>query len=272
MRICLVLISLLAALVSNPPRAQAEGGSSNDWGSWKDARALFDAGRYEDALQAFLRQQAPESSSYYYNVGTTYYRLGRPGAALAYFEKANRLSPHDAEIRHNMALARKSVEEVTGPDLIDPASNNLEKLSDRIDLDEVRGTVGLLGLILFLFWTRTYLKTRNLKETFLKPGSIFVFIAFTITGALYLAQQVSELRPPAVMIQKQIIRSGPGEHFVQLGVAEAGTKVRVLGPEIAGSDTQNNSGAASQPGELWRQIRFSREGIGWIPTSSLLLL
>ncbi|OFZ02092.1 MAG: hypothetical protein A2070_09915 [Bdellovibrionales bacterium GWC1_52_8] len=263
---------LLVCLSGFGARAELSA-ATDDWSYWKEARAFYDAGRYDDALQALLTQPTPQNSSYFYNIGTIYYRLGRAGTALAYFEKANRLAPHDAEIRHNLALARKLVEASAGADRLDPASNGLEKLSDRIDLDEVRGTVGLLGLILFLFWIRTYVKTRSLSQTFLKPGSILVFLAFAITGALYLAQQVSELRPPAVLIERQAIRSGPGDRFVELGQAEAGTKVRLLGPAIAASDTQNNSAeSAARPGELWRQIRFSREGIGWIPSSSLLLL
>ncbi|OFZ53081.1 MAG: hypothetical protein A2428_02550 [Bdellovibrionales bacterium RIFOXYC1_FULL_54_43] len=277
--------------------AMAESGQKMDWGNWAEARALYDSGKPEEALRAFLNHPDPENASYYYNLGTLSFRLGRIGAALAYFEKANRLRPHDPSIQHNLQLARSTLGKAIGDEKLDRASNSLESLADRVPLDEVRGTFGLLCFILALIWLRSYLKIRELRKTLLQPAALFGLLGVAITGSLYGAQRLAEIHPPSVCLEGESIRSGPGSHFIELAQVEPGMKLRLLGPSseaAGGSDAagvapaatlaQASPTAVASPGAsaespkpvsqpvLWVQVRYSPDGIGWIRASSLLLL
>jgi len=47
-----------------------------------------------------------EGSSLYYNLGNSYYRIGKTGYAILYYEKALKFVPSDEDIKHNLALAK----------------------------------------------------------------------------------------------------------------------------------------------------------------------
>jgi tetratricopeptide (TPR) repeat protein len=51
-----------------------------------------------------LTNKGYEGPSLYYNLGNSYYRLGKTGYAILYYEKALKFSPADEDIKHNLAL------------------------------------------------------------------------------------------------------------------------------------------------------------------------
>jgi tetratricopeptide (TPR) repeat protein len=228
-----------------------DNGSSD----WQEAKSLYEAGKFDEALQAF-QTHPNDTAQYFHNLGTVYYRVGQPGRALAYLEKANSLKPHDPETQHNLHLAQAAVGQLIGEARLDAASTGLESLADRVSLQEVRGALGLLGLLVAVLWLRAYWKTRNLKRTFLQPAGFIGLLGFGLTAGLYFTERLAQSHPPAFAVERQVIRSGPGDQFAQLGQVEPGMKIRLLGPVD----------------QDWRQVRYSTDGIGWIKASSLLLL
>lgn len=253
-------------IVAGMTAGLARGASSEPslaWGKWEDSRSLYDAGRLDEALSALLSNPTPDAH-YFYNLGNVYYRLGQPGVAVAYFEKANRLKAHDSDILHNLAVARSTLQQQIGIQRLDAASTWIESLVDRVPLDEIRSTIGLLAFIVSLVWIRGYRKHRNLGKTLLRPAGLLGLLGLAITVSLYLAQRLAASSPPAVCTQAHSIRSGPGDQYLDLGKLEAGMKIRLLNQ----SATSEGAGAS----ELWQQIRFTHSEIGWIRASSLLLL
>jgi uncharacterized protein YgiM (DUF1202 family) len=81
-----------------------------------------------------------------------------------------------------------------------------------------------------------------------------------MTAGVYFTQRITNTNPPAICLENQSIRSGPGEQFMELTKMEPGEKIRLLGPS-----EQTNT-------EVWRQIRYMGDKIGWIRASSLLPL
>jgi hypothetical protein len=242
-------------------------------------KSAFDAGNFDEALRQLMANPS-DDAPYYYNLGTTYLKLGKPGLALAYLEKANHLQPHDIGIQQNLQLSRTSLGQAIGTEKMDPASTWSENLADNLRIDEIRGAFGLVGFVVTLFWIRSYLKTRNLRNTLLKPAGLLGMIGLGIILCLYTVEQVGGLSPAAICLNKEPIRSGPGEKYVNVSVCDAGVKIRVLGPtqEVAAPvpsplpSSAPSPASAEKPSVLWRQVRYSQEGIGWIPASSLLLL
>ena len=228
---------------------------------WQEAQSFYDQGKYEDALKT-LKENPSETGSYYYNLGSVFLKLSRPGPAVAYLERANRVQPHDSSIQQNLKIAKSALAQLIGNDHLDPASSGLESFVDRVSLDEVRGGLGLLGFILILFWFRAYVKLRSLRKTILQPAGFLTLISLGLMISLYAAERIAENHPAAICVEREVIRSGPGDRYLELAQAEPGVKVRLLGP----NETADNSH------EIWEQVRYSSSGIGWIKSDGLLVL
>jgi tetratricopeptide (TPR) repeat protein len=248
------LFVLLALLTSFTPSLT----HAADWGKWESARTLYDAGKYDDALKE-LQATPSEEGAYFHNVGTVLARLGQSGKALAYLEKANRLEPHDASIQKNLRLTRAAVAQTLGEDKLDPASTWMEILASRVPLEELRGTLGLMTLILILLWLRTYLRTRSLAGTFARPAGVLGALGLAITASLYVAARASENHPAAILVETQPVRSGPGKSYLELGKVSPGAQVRLLEMSVTSP-------------EAWHQVRFDADAIGWLPESAFLIL
>jgi Flp pilus assembly protein TadD len=255
-------------ILSSGSRSYGSSSNLEHWSDWENAKNSYDAQKFQEALHE-LQKHPKNDANYFYDVGTIYYRIGKLGEAVAYLEKANRLRPHDPDIQHNITIVRSALGRSIGPEKVDPASSWTEQLADRISLDEVRATLGLVGILLVLVWIRVYLKSHCVRRLFLEPSSLIALLAFTITAGIYGIQRGSEANPPAIVLQKQVIRSGPGDHYLELSQVEEGSKVRLLGPSAKNTFRPHKS---DEPEETWRQIRFSSDGIGWIRSSSLLTL
>lgn len=97
-------LALLALVHAAPARAQTQETSRAAVSySRSFARGVesFDAGRYEEALEAFLNAVAanPRDADALFDVGVTYERLGRPLEASAAFKSALELRPTSAKAR-----------------------------------------------------------------------------------------------------------------------------------------------------------------------------
>ena len=239
--------------------------ADSTWGEWNEAKIRYDQHEYSEALQALLNHPK-DNSAYHYNLGNIYFRLGKGGAALAHLEKANRMHPHEPDIQYNLTLVRSSLSKLNSSQTLDSASNWVEQMADRLSLDEIRTALGLLGWGVALLWVRAYLKTRTVRRAFLRPSGLFPFLGFLIFAGVYGIQRWGNSCPPAISLQQQSIRSGPGEDYLELATAYEGSKVRILG-----TSSEESASSASTP-QIWRQVRYSQDGVGWIKDDYLLML
>ncbi len=98
-----LMIGLMAASQVMSSTVQA------DQRAMSAANQLVTAGHYEQASVIYqqLLDQGVEDATVYYNLGNVAMLQKDPGRALALYEQAAELSPRDADIRHNLALARE---------------------------------------------------------------------------------------------------------------------------------------------------------------------
>ncbi len=73
----------------------------------KRANELYQQKRYDKAVETYqdIINMGYEGTSLYYNLGNSFYREGKLGYAILYYEKALRLSPGDADVQHNLLIA-----------------------------------------------------------------------------------------------------------------------------------------------------------------------
>lgn len=74
------------------------------------ADSAYSAGKYDEAAALYLKIAADNGTSapLLYNLGNTYYRMGKPGMAILYYERALRIDPtmNDAHTNLNFVNSR----------------------------------------------------------------------------------------------------------------------------------------------------------------------
>ena len=81
----------------------------------KQGNQFYQDKQYEKAIDDYQKiiNLGFESTSLYYNLGNAYYRDGKIGLSILYYEKALRLSPGDDDIIHNLTIANtKTVDKI----------------------------------------------------------------------------------------------------------------------------------------------------------------
>lgn len=243
--------------------------------SWEQFRQAYDAGRYGAALE-YLTTDPDFSASYYYNLANVHFRLGHTGRAVAYFLKADRIDPFDTDVRANLAVARKRLARTSGTADLDPASSALERLGDRVPDSLGLALASLLLVVAAWIWILRYRRLRSspssIRDSFCREGG-WAGIALTALAAIALtADQVSDWAPAAAVLEAHAVRSGPGEHFLDLGRVTPGLKVRATSKAARRSISSKSSQGGGNVSKTWRQIRFGKEAVGWVPESILLFL
>ena len=78
---------------------------------FQDGNEYYRQKQYDKAIETYSQiiHAGFESAPLYYNLGNAYYRSGKIGYAILYYEKALRLSPGDEDILHNLTLANLKI-------------------------------------------------------------------------------------------------------------------------------------------------------------------
>ncbi|HYD48238.1 MAG TPA: BatD family protein, partial [Terriglobales bacterium] len=99
------LFALLLVVLAMPAMA-AEGPQS----SFFAGNSAYAAGRYEEARQAYeaVLRSGWESAAVRFNLGNSYFKLGRKGLAIVHYERAAQLAPRDPDIEANLSFARSA--------------------------------------------------------------------------------------------------------------------------------------------------------------------
>jgi tetratricopeptide (TPR) repeat protein len=122
-----LLVTLLCSMSSSTGQAAAEDKKEiEDRKSRGRAHAVFfagntyyDEGNFQAACKSYeeLVEQGLESGNLYFNLGNTYYKLGKKGLAVLYYEKARKIMPQDADLKANLSFVTESIEEGEIPGL-----------------------------------------------------------------------------------------------------------------------------------------------------------
>jgi tetratricopeptide (TPR) repeat protein len=270
--------------VLSPGVTQATESLSRIDADWQNLHSNYDAGQFDEALQLLQKTNSvPGDPAYYYNFGTIHYRAGHLGTAVAYLEKAYSLAGGDPDTRHNLEIAKKALGQVIGQDRLDPGAGFADWLKEALELPEYHTLLGVLILVCLLISART--AVHGSRGVLTSPSSGLSF-AIGLSGLLSLllinhAPGLIGARPAAIALERLVIRSGPGDQYLQLTLIEPGTKLRLTGtslqshpvPSPAVSLTPGSVTTSDKPpAELWHQVKFSGETVGWIKSSGVLAL
>ena len=81
----------------------------------KQGNQSYQDKKYDQAVDDYQKviDMGFTGRSLYYNLGNSYYRVGKLGLAILFYEKALRISPGDDDVIHNLAIANaKTVDKI----------------------------------------------------------------------------------------------------------------------------------------------------------------
>ncbi len=222
----------------------------------KRANEFYVNGQFEEAIKTYnsLIDQNYEGTSLFYNLGNAYYRIGKIGFAILYYEKALKLSPDDEDVLHNLKIAQMNVK-----DKIEslPPFFLFRIWESILETFSVNGWTILSYVLftLFLFALGYYFFAKNIaQQRTAFYSSIFVFIVFLISVSLLIVKlnQESKLKYGVVLNPSLTARSSPDPQGRDAFVIHEGLKVKV----------EDNV-------DQWIKIRLEDGKVGWVEKESI---
>ncbi len=88
-------------------------GSAAPAGSFEEGIEHYKNGKYDEALLVFsdLEKNNQITSGLLYNIGNCYFRKGKLGYAILYYERAKTIAPNDEDIKQNLVFANSLIKE-----------------------------------------------------------------------------------------------------------------------------------------------------------------
>lgn len=206
----------------------------------------YKQGEFEKAINSYLTilDAGIENAELYYNLGNAYFKLGRLGQSILYYEKAQKLAPRDEDIQHNLRFAQNQI--VDKIELPDEGAiiNAYKNFIDSFTINEF--TTALL--IIFYAELMVIILTIFSKNDLLKKVSIyfgiFLLIAILLFGAKFNQHQ---RKGGVVLTEKLNVMTEPGTASQIAFTVHEGTKIQIL----------------EKRGE-WYRINFDDRLFGWI--------
>jgi tetratricopeptide (TPR) repeat protein len=228
-----------------------------------DFRERYKEGKFAEALTEL--EQSPEAAqknfSYYLNRGLIHHALNQEPLAYAYLTKAKALNSSGArEVDEPLAEATAGLVKWLGVSRLDATSYGFEIVGDYLPLDLLFfffGVVSILAWVGFFFFSKR-------RPFFLKSG--LSLLALALWFGLW--SMWNEKHPLVIVTESRLVKSGPGETYLDRGAVEPGMKLRIVGQmfetEVPGSGA---------PPARWWKVRFNdHHDLAYLPERSGLLL
>jgi len=216
-------------------------------------------GKFDEAAELYqtLVDSGYHNAELYYNLGNSYFKLGKPAYAILNYERAHRLKPNDEDIEFNLEYARSFT-----VDRIEPLPVFFLVKWYR----SVRGILSTNGWAwISLFWFAVALTLGLVFWFSFRPWTkrlSFTFgimsILFAVFSVIFSVQEKERvmLRDEAIIFQPVVtVKSSPGEAGKEIFIIHSGTKVQI-------------TKAIGQ----WVEIRIADGNKGWIPSETLELI
>ncbi|WP_337865012.1 tetratricopeptide repeat protein [Ignavibacterium sp.] len=222
----------------------------------KKANDLYVQGQFEDAIKIYnsLIGEGYEGTSLFYNLGNAYYRTGKIGYAILYYEKALKHSPDDEDVMHNLQLAQLNI--------VDKIEALPSFFVFRI-WETVLGFFSSEGwlilsyilLLVVLFALGFYFFAQNITQQRIAFYSfVFVLVLFFASVSLMIVKlnQEENLRFGVVLESSLTAKSSPDPQGKDAFVIHEGLKVRV-----------------EDKVDKWVKIRLEDGQVGWVENFSV---
>lgn len=233
----------------NNPAAMKESGDS-----------LYREGKYRDAIAVYssIIKQKGISPDIYYNLGNCYYRINDIPHAILHYERALKLAPADGDVRYNLSIARKKIQDknaVQYDTFISAWWNSLANLFDLTTLKIISFLSFLLFLVIELLVRYDILK--SLKR--ICRCCEYICLIICILSNLAAFQQYHNIvnnNGAIVMSEHVSIKSSPTDVSTDLFVLHSGTRLEI---------TDNSM-------KEWCRVKYDEVKQGWIKKNNIEII
>ena len=220
-----------------------------------EANDLFINKKYKESIELYEKiiDTWQENSTVFYNLGNAYYRLGDIGHAIWAYKHANKFSPRDKDIIHNLKIAEaKKIDRINSPPLF-ILHDFYRRIKSSMTMFELIYLGGILSFILSLIWIK---QSFTGKRIGLSKNIFQIILALLIIVHTFIIDKAFEkkkISSEAIIVEKFDARSGPshGDNMVLFQINE-GSVVELL-------EEKNN----------WSEIILIDGKKGWVLTSVL---
>jgi len=199
---------------------------------YEDANKKYISGDYPGSIEIYKKiiDNDYESDKIYYNIGNAYYRMGKLGYSILYYEKALKLNPKNGDARFNLKLANLRIKdriEVPPPFFLIDWYRNLKNIYSSSGWAKILSFWMLL--LSFIFVGYNFISSTVIKRV-LKFIIAVVAILLLINLVLLIDKFCDENTNNygIVLIPSLECLSAPQEGSVVLFIIHEGLKVRVL--------------------------------------------
>jgi pentatricopeptide repeat protein len=224
--------------------------------SMKEAGDLYRAGNFEKAIKIYeqLRNEGYEGTSLFFNLGNSYYRIGKLGYAILNYERALKISPSDEDVKHNLAFADLSTVDKIQPlptfFLFDWWESLLASLS-------VNGWTyaAYICFLLFLIIIVLYFFARTIfqqKVILFSSLGILIILAITISLLVVKINREDTVINGVIVEQSITAKTSPDQNSTDAFVIHEGLKVKL-----------------EDKLDQWTKIRLADGKVGWIENNAV---
>lgn len=224
--------------------------------NWTKANEAYKDKQFSEALKLYegFIEEGLASAALFYNMGNVYYRQDKIGLAILYYEKALKLSPRDAAVRANLALAQsRQVDQIQALPafFLDRWQQGLQSIFSS-------NTWSVLGLLLLwagvgglIFWLLASVRTQR-KRGFI-IGSTLLILSI-IPFYLSAGRSSFEQNPgTAILLESEYgLRTAPEEESTVILPLHEGVKLLIV----------------DRIGE-WMKVQLEDGEQGWLPEEAL---
>jgi tetratricopeptide (TPR) repeat protein len=214
---------------------------------------------YNKAIEAYenLTEQGYEGTGLFYNLGNAYYRIGKLGYAILYYEKALKLSPSDEDVRHNLVLVNlQTIDKIETL----PGFFLFEWWESLLALFSVSGwaifTYVIYVLLLAVIVVYVFTSDPLVQRISVYSGlAVILFLALSITILSVNLNRENNVKKGIIIEQIATAKLAPDNKSNDAFVIHEGLKVTV-------EDRLSN----------WLKIRLEDGKIGWLTSDNLRII
>lgn len=221
---------------------------------------------YATAVQLYHKAIATDgiSPQIYYNLGNSYYRLGKPGRAVLYYNRALQLDPSLQEARDNLAFVSTKILDKPEDD-----STFLGNLYDRILTIMAPDAWAWTAFFMFvsvLGCAAIYIFTANVpmrKFGFFGGFAMIILFIFTLTAAAQTASAPFDRSRAVIVVPTANLSTAPG--------TTSGQNAKIIplheGTVVEITDSTTVPGDPSSP--VWYDVKINNSTRAWAKSSDL---